>query len=67
VKPEHEKEHTKDTINQYDKYVMSGKTMEEYGGYSPTNLGHGNDCSECNNAILSEMNRNQHFDKGTKD
>ena len=66
-KPEWEDAHREDTISQYDNYVMSGKTMEEHGGYRPTNLGHGNECSECNDAILGEMTRTQHFDKGTTD
>jgi hypothetical protein len=66
VKPEHEKEHAEDQINQFDHYVMSGKKLEEHGGYRPTNLGHGNECNECNYAVLEDMQKERydHFKDG---
>ena len=30
----------------------------------PSNLNHGNECPDCNQAALSEMTRNGHFDVG---
>jgi len=37
--------------------------------YKSRNLGHGNTCSECNNAILADMikPRPEHFDDGLSD
>jgi len=69
VKPEHEEEHRQDAISQYDKFVMSGAPLQESEGYRQTNFGHGNECSECNNAILLDMQkpRTEHFKDGIVD
>jgi hypothetical protein len=66
VKPEHEEDHRQDAIDQYDKFVMSGSPLRESLGYSQNNLGHGNECSECNNAIVFDMQktRDDHFKDG---
>jgi hypothetical protein len=65
--PEQKEDHRQDMISQYDRYVMSGKSMDEYGGYKPTNFGHGNKCRVCNDAIIYDMEktRGDHFKEGT--
>ncbi len=69
MKPEHEEEHRQDAINQYDKFVMSGSPLVESEGYRQTNFGHGNECRECNAAILLDIEkpRTDHFKDGTLD
>jgi hypothetical protein len=66
VKPEHEEAHRQDAITQYDKFVMSGSPLRESFGYRQTNFGHGNECTECNNAIILDMEktRDDHFKDG---
>lgn len=66
MKPEHEEGHRQDAINQYDEFVMSGSPLRESLGYKMTNLDHGNECDECNYAIVSNMEktRNEHFKDG---
>lgn len=69
LSPEHEEEHRQDVIAQYDKFVMSGSPLEESEGYRATNLGHGNECYECNNGALLDMikPRTDHFEDGLSD
>ena len=31
---------------------------------SPSNLNHGNECPSCNQAVINDMTRNDHFDVG---
>jgi hypothetical protein len=69
MKPEHEEEHRQDAIAQYDKFVMSGSPLAESEGYRQTNFGHGDECSECKNAILLDKikPRTDHFKDGLDD
>lgn len=62
MKPEWEEEHRQDFWKQWDKFQKSGAPLQESLGYRQTNFNHGNECSECNNAIL--LGRNDHFDEG---
>ena len=66
MKPEHEEDHRQDAISQYDKFVMSGSPLRESFGYKQSNLNHGDECSECNNAIVFDMQktRDEHFKDG---
>ena len=66
MKPEHEEDHRQDAIKQFDKFVMSGSPLRESLGYRITNLGHGNECDECNYAVLKDIEkpRKDHFIDG---
>ena len=66
MKPEHEEDHRQEAIRQYDNFVMSDKPLSKETGHKSKNLGHGNECSECNNAVVADMekDRNDHFKDG---
>jgi len=67
MKPEHAEEHRQDIVKQFDNWVMSGQPpLTSKTGYKSSNLGHGNECNECNYAITEEMEktRDNHFRDG---